>query len=161
MRYPTYSELIFINGLLLGDEALQTGKKKVRDIDMLLAAADRPKASAFGEDAYPTLREKAAVLLHSIARNHPFTDGNKRTGTVGALFMLRINGYHIQWHQQSAVDRIVNVAEGRTDYREFADWLETIPAPDTALTPDTEHDTLIIKRLLEEQKWLLDELAER
>ncbi len=88
MRYPTYSELIFINGLLLDDADLQTGKKKVRDIDMLLAAADRPRASVFGADAYPSLKEKAAVLLHSIARNHPFTDGNKRTGTVGALFLL-------------------------------------------------------------------------
>ncbi|MGB7338915.1 MAG: type II toxin-antitoxin system death-on-curing family toxin [Phototrophicaceae bacterium] len=160
MRYPSYSELIFINGLLLDDTALQTGKKKVRDIDLLLAATERPKASAFGADAYPTLKEKAAVLLHSITRNHPFTDGNKRTGTVGALFMLRINGQQINWHQQSAVDRIVNVAEGRTDYIEFSNWLVTIPS-DTLLDPDTEQDTRLIQQLLVEQKWLLDELADR
>lgn len=160
MRYPTYSELIFINGLLLDDADLQTGKKKVRDIDLLLAAADRPKASAFGEDAYPTLKEKAAVLLHSISRNHPFTDGNKRTGTVGSLFLLAINGQKVTWNQQSAVDRIVNVAEGRTEYADFAKWLETT-ATQASLEPDTARDTLIIKRLLDEQKWLLDELADR
>lgn len=160
MRYPTYSELIFINGLLLGDVDLQTGKKKVRDIDLLLAAADRPKASAFGEDAYPTIKEKAAVLLHSISRNHPFTDGNKRTGTIGALFLLAINGHSVKWNQRAAVDRIVNVAEGRTDYTDFAKWLET-GTGETSLEADTEGDTAIIKNLLEEQKWLLDELAER
>lgn len=160
MRYPTYSELIFINGLLLNDHDIQTGKKKIRDIDLLLAAADRPKASAFGEDAYPTLKEKAAVLLHSVARNHPFADGNKRTGTVGALFLLRINGQVVKWHQQSAVDRIVNVAEGRTSYGEFANWLITETGT-SALEVDTERDTDIIKDILEEQKFLLDELAER
>ena len=160
MRYPTYSELIFINGLLLGDVDLQTGKKKVRDIDLLLAAADRPKASAFGEDAYPTLKEKAAVLLHSISRNHPFTDGNKRTGTIGALFLLAINGQTVTWNQQAAVDRIVNVAEGRTEYADFAKWLET-DTGDSSLEADTARDTLIIKKLMDEQKWLLDELSER
>lgn len=160
MRYPTYSELIFINGLLLDDADLQTGKKKIRDIDLLLAAVDRPKASAFGQDAYPTLKEKAAVLLHSISRNHPFTDGNKRTGTIGALFLLAINGQKIIWNPKSAVDRIVNVAEGRTDYTDFAKWLET-DSIDSSLEADTEHDTLLIKRLLDEQKWLLDELADR
>ena len=160
MRYPTYSELIFINGLLLEDADLQTGKKKIRDIDMLLAATDRPRASVFGADAYPSLKEKAAVLLHSIARNHPFTDGNKRTGTVGALFLLAINGQAVKWHQQSAVDRIVNVAEGHTEYSDFANWLETVDA-ETALEPDIEQDTLIIQQILDEQKWLLDELADR
>lgn len=160
MRYPSYSELIFINGLLLDDADLQTGKKKVRDIELLLAATDRPKASAFGEDAYPTLKEKASVLLHSITRNHPFTDGNKRTGTVGALFMLRVNGQQVNWHQQSAVDRIVNVAEGRTDHVEFSNWLNTTTT-DFALEPDLEHDTRLIQQLLAEQKWLLDELADR
>lgn len=160
MRYPTYSELIFINGLLLDDTDLQTGKKKVRDIDMLLAATDRPRASVFGEDAYPTLTEKAAVLLHSVSRNHPFTDGNKRTGTMGALFLLALNGYKVRWNQKSAVDRIVNVAEGRTDYRDFAKWLQ-IEEAESSLEPDTERDTVIIKTLMEEQKSLLDELAER
>ncbi|MGJ3239408.1 MAG: type II toxin-antitoxin system death-on-curing family toxin [Anaerolineae bacterium] len=161
MRYPTYSELIFINGLLLDDNDLQTGKKKVRDIDLLLAAVERPRASAFGADAYPTLKEKAAVLLHSVARNHPFADGNKRTGTVGALFLLVINGQAVTWHQQAAVDRIVNLAEGRTDYAEFVRWLPIEPTAKIAPEPDTERDTQIIQQLLTEQKWLLDELAQR
>ena len=161
MRYPTYSELIFINGRILGDADIQSGKKKVRDIDLLLAAEQRPQASAFGQDAYPTLKEKATVLLHSIARNRPFTDGNKRTATISALFLLAINGEKVVWNPKAAVDRIVNVAEGRTEAEAFAAWLVTEATHESAREPDLERDTLIIDTLLAEQKWLLDELAER
>jgi death-on-curing protein len=152
--------LIFINGRLLNDTAIQTGKKKVRDIDLLLAAEQRPQASAFGQDAYPTLNEKAAALLHSIARNHPFTDGNKRTATVGALFLLAINGEQIQWEQATALEKIAALAEGHVSAEAFATWLVTESAmayPDA----DLEQDTIIIDRIIREQKWLLDELAGR
>jgi death-on-curing protein len=160
IRYPSYSELIFINGRILNDPELQSGKKKVRDIDLLLAAEQRPQSSAFGEDAYPSLKEKAVVLLHSITRNHPFADGNKRTGTIAALFLLAINGEKVAWKQQAALDRIVNVAEGRTDFQDFAKWLQTEPSL-SSLEPNTEGDTLLIDRIIAEQKWLLDELAQR
>lgn len=159
-RYPSYSELIFINGRILNDPDLQSGKKKVRDIDLLLAAEQRPQSSAFGEDAYPNLKEKAVVLFHSISRNHPFADGNKRTATVAALFLLAINGEKVVWKPQSALDRILNVAEGRTEFQDFVKWLQTEPC-ESSLEPDIKRDTMIIDRIIEEQKWLLDELAER
>ena len=161
MRYPTYSELIFINGRILGDTDIQSGKKKVRDIDLLLAAEQRPQASAFGQDAYSTLKEKAAVLLHSISRNHPFADGNKRTATISALFLLAINGEKVVWKPKAAVDRIINVAEGRTEPEAFAAWMQTEATDKIAVEPDTERDTLLIDQLIAEQRWLLDELAER
>jgi death on curing protein len=162
IRYPSYSELIFINGRLLDDEALMTGKKKVRDIDLLLAAEQRPQASAFGADAYPTLHAKAAALLHAIARNHPFADGNKRTATVGALFLLAINGRVIKWQQARALPVIVAVAEGRMSHDQLTEWLTT--TADTTVSapePDSDRDTQMIDRLINEQKWLLDELAQR
>lgn len=55
------------------------GPNLLRDLGILQSAVFRPQTSAFGEDAYPTIHEKAAALLHSLARNHPFIDGNKRT----------------------------------------------------------------------------------
>jgi death-on-curing protein len=76
VRYLTIDELLRINELLMGEMNL-------RDRGLLEAAIARPQASAFSEDAYPTLLEKAAALLHSLLLNHPFVDGNKRTGTVG------------------------------------------------------------------------------
>lgn len=161
MRYPTYSELIFINGKIHNDRAIMTGKQKVRDIDLLLAAAERPQASAFGEDAYPTLKEKAVALLHSMTRNHPFKDGNKRTGTIGALFLLAINGERVVWDQAEAVDIIVDFAEGQRDMAFMLNWLQTEPTDEAVPEADEARDILLIDRLIAEQKWLLDELAER
>nr|WP_319455134.1 MULTISPECIES: Fic family protein [unclassified Mycobacterium] len=55
------------------------GPGQPRDFGLLDSATTRPQATVFGEDAYPTVHEKAAAVLHSLARNHPFIDGNKRT----------------------------------------------------------------------------------
>jgi death on curing protein len=162
MRYLTISELIYINGRLLNNAQIMTGKQKVRDLVMLQAAEARPAASAFGQDAYPTLAEKAAALLHALARNHPFTDGNKRTATVAALFLLAVNGQRVAWQPQDALDHILAVAEGREDWDVWAAWLptqadEASAAPD----PDEARDKTTIDRLIDEQRWLLHELESR
>src|SRR5215470_2480569 len=154
MRYLTYSELIFINGKLLNDEGIIAGKQKVRDIDLLLAAEARPQTSAFGEDAYPTLLDKAAALLHSIARNHPFKDGNKRTATVAALFMLEVNGRRVQWSAQEALGVILDIAEGRQPMEYFVEWVKVEDCPDSP-EPDVERDTAHIDRLIHDHRWLL------
>ena len=159
-RYLTYSELIFINGRILKDPAIQAGKQKVRDIDLLLAAEQRPQSSAFGADAYPTLREKAAVLLHSLARNHPFKDGNKRSAALALLFMLEVNGWRVAWPPAEALEKIVALAEGRLSWQSFAEWLPLLPGP-TIATPDLAADIAHIDQLIAEHHWLLNELATR
>lgn len=160
MRYLTYSELIFINARLLNDPEMLTGRKKVRDIDLLLAAEQRPQSSAFGQDAYPTLETKAAALLHSIARNHPFRDGNKRTATVAALLMMSVNGCCVNWDQAEALAMILDVAEGRRPLDDFAAWLQYTSC-DSSPEADADHDAAMIERIILEQKWLLDELEKR
>lgn len=65
---------------------------QVRDYGLLDAAIARPKATAFGLDAYPDDFTKAAALLQSLARNHAFVDGNKRTAWAAAWTFLHING---------------------------------------------------------------------
>lgn len=160
MRYLSYSELIFINGKILNDEQIMAGKQKIRDIDLLLAAAARPQASAFGADAYPTLREKAAALMHSIARNHPFKDGNKRTATLAMVFMLEVNGQRVRWTPTEALDMIMAVAEGTQEMTDLAAWL-VLDAGEAFLEPDIDRDTQHIDRLLREHRWLLNELAGR
>lgn len=157
MRYLTISELIYINGTIVKNPQIISGKQKVRDIDLLQAAAARPESSAFGEDAYPTLREKATALLHSLARNHPFKDGNKRTATVALIFMLLVNGESIQWNEQDALQKILDIAQGVIDLQSFAEWLplqSTQPAPE----PDFDTDTQIIQHIIAEHQWLLNEL---
>ena len=158
MRYLTLSELIYINGKLLNNAQIMSGKQKVRDITLLQAAVARPAASAFGADAYPTLREKAASLFHSVVRNHPFTDGNKRTAVVAALFMFQVNGERLVWQPEAALPVILSAAEGHYDVERLAAWftLETgIAKPDA----DADQDMLAIARIIDEQRWLLDELA--
>jgi death-on-curing protein len=160
MRYLTLSELIYINGRLLNNAQIMSGKQKVRDVELLDAAVARPAASAFGQDAYPTLREKAAALFHSVARNHPFADGNKRTATLAAIFMFAVNGERVVWRQEEALERIAAVAEGRAEMETLAAWFPTEagePAPDA----DAERDRQTIDALIAAHRWLLDELAKR
>lgn len=157
VRYVTISELIYINGVLLKRQDIATGKQKIRDIELLQAAVARPEASAFGTDAYPMLREKAAALLHSLARNHPFTDGNKRTATVGVVFMLEVNGEAVAWTQDDALTMILRVAEGKAEVDEIAAWLPLTNNPYEG-APDADTDMRLIARIIEEQRGLLDEL---
>jgi death-on-curing protein len=157
MRYVTISELIYINGVILKRQDIASGKQKIRDIELLQAAVARPEASAFGADAYPTLREKAAALLHSLARNHPFTDGNKRTATVGVVFMLRVNGETVTWTQGDALKMIMRAAEGKADVDQIAAWLP-LAARLYDLHPDAEADMRLVAEIIEEQQGLLDEL---
>lgn len=84
LRYPTLAEAIRVNKRFTG--------LAVRDVGLLDSALARPKAAAFGHEAYPDLWSKAAALLHSVIRNHPFLEANKRTATTLALNLLRMNG---------------------------------------------------------------------
>lgn len=158
MRYLTYSELIFINGKVLNDERIMSGTTKVRDIDLLLGSEQRPQASAFGQDAYATLTEKACVLMHSLARNHPFKDGNKRTATLALLMILEVNGARVVWDESEALGRIIALAEGRSEWEIMAQWLQTIPCQ-ASPTPDLAQDTALIDGLMTRHAWLLSELA--
>lgn len=69
----------------------QLGVPEVRDIGLLDAAIHRPAASAFGQDAYPTVLDKAAALFESLVRNHPLVDGNKRLAWTTTVVFLRLN----------------------------------------------------------------------
>jgi death-on-curing protein len=64
-------------------------------VGLLESACGRPQASAFGEDAYPTVWEKAAALLQSLACNHAFVQGNKRTAWMATVVFLWVNGHRL------------------------------------------------------------------
>jgi death-on-curing protein len=118
MYFPEPERIIRINAKILG------GAPALRDRNLLESAAARPQVSVFGEDAYPTIAEKAAALLHSLVLNHPFVDGNKRTATVTTYHFLRRNGLRVIWKQPEALEFIVEVAEGKHDVAAIARWLE-------------------------------------
>lgn len=109
MIYLDADDLLRIAAMTIGAQPL------VRDHGLLDSAASRPRTSAFGEDAYPTLHEKAAALLHSLVRNHPLVDGNKRLAWAATTTLLDVNGEPPALGQDAAYDLVIDVAEGRLD----------------------------------------------
>ena len=91
------------------------GAGPVRDLGLLDSACHRPKASFFGQEAYPTVAAKAAALMHSVACNHALVDGNKRLALLATVVFLRINGYALELSDDEAFDLTISVAAGELD----------------------------------------------
>lgn len=87
----------------------------VRDAGLLESAVHRPSAAMFGEEAYPDLIDKAAALLQSLAVNHPFFDGNKRTAWLSCVTFLAMNGVDLRPDIDAAERLVIDVATGETD----------------------------------------------
>jgi death-on-curing protein len=107
--YLDVADLIYIAERATGVPA------EVRDIGLLESAAARPQSSAFGADAYPTIHEKAAALLHSIVRNHALVDGNKRLGLAATVAFYGLNGMRLTMTNDQAYDFVMSVASGVMD----------------------------------------------
>lgn len=84
----------------------------VRDIGLLDAARQRPRSSAWGEDAYPDPHAKAAVLMESIGRNHALVDGNRRLCWAAGVVFLGLNGVRVAAPHAGAHDLVVAVCTG-------------------------------------------------
>jgi len=96
----------------------------ITDLGLADSALARPQASFGGTDFYPDLSEKAASLLHSVAKNHAFLDGNKRVAIVATLQFLKLNGFDLDLEPtQETYEVIAGVAAGRIDYPELEKWL--------------------------------------
>ena len=91
------------------------GSHGIRDIGLLQSAVAMP-AAGFGEDyLHSDIYEMAAAYLFHIVRNHPFIDGNKRTGAVASVVFLFMNGIEIHAGEASFEKMVRSVAEGKTD----------------------------------------------
>lgn len=84
----------------------------VRDYGLLESGLARPKATAFGDDAYATIHDKAAALLHSLARNHALVDGNKRLALAALIAFYAMNGLRLTLTNDEAYRLVVSVAGG-------------------------------------------------
>ena len=100
------------------------GHVQIRDLGLLASAAARPTTTAFGQDAYRTLADKAAALMHSLARNHPLVDGNKRLAWSATRAMLLLNSHDIRYQVDDAEAFVLAIAAGEQDVPEIAAWLE-------------------------------------
>ena len=101
------------------------GTHGIRDLDALQSALARPFQTFDNADLYPSVLEKAASLIESLLNNHPFVDGNKRTGYVLTRLFLLTNKYNIEATQQDKYDFVINIASGKIRYEEILMWLKS------------------------------------
>ena len=124
MIFLDLDELLHVAARTLGAEP------KVRDLGLLESALVRPQASAFGKDAYPTIHQKAAALLHSLARNHALVDGNKRLALAATIAFYGMNGIRLTLTNDRAYDLVIDVASGEhKDVPTIASVLEASTEP--------------------------------
>jgi len=99
------------------------GVGPVRDVGLLDSAVARPRSSAFGEDAYPSISLKAAALLHSITNNHALVDGNKRLAWLATTVFLDLNGLAPELSDDEAFDLVWVIASSSIDVAGIASKL--------------------------------------
>ena len=99
----------------------------VRDIGLLDSALSRPRASAFGEDAYPTVGLKAAALLHSLTKNHCLVDGNKRIAWFLTTIFCDLNDFRVNLADDDAFSLVWDIAAGDLSLSEIESRLHLEP----------------------------------
>lgn len=124
-EYLDVEDVIDLSVRLLGDHP------PIRDVGLLDSAVARPRASAFGEDAYPDLYTKAAALLQSIVKNHPLVDGNKRLGWLATAVFCLLNGVDVSSASNDDVyDFVIGIASEDAELSEIVAGIERLAADD-------------------------------
>jgi len=121
VEYLTIEEVLLLHARLIQRTG---GSGGVRDMDLLDSALARPQATFGGEELYPSLWNKAAALMHSLVKNHPFVDGNKRTALTAAGLFLGLNGYALAASNEEVLDFTQRAAVSEIDLESMAVWLE-------------------------------------
>jgi death-on-curing protein len=96
----------------------------IRDIGLVESACARPQTTVFGELAYPELLDQAAALIHSLARNHPLVDGNKRLAWSAMKVFLLLNDVTLTYSVDDAEEFVLQVARGELEVSDISSWLQ-------------------------------------
>ena len=121
MKYLSVAQVLFIHTRLIAETG---GASCLRDIGLLSAAVARSQATFGGEDLYSDLFSKAAALMDSLVRNHPFIDGNKRVGITSAALFLRQNGYRLTVTNETLEEFTLQVAQSQLTFQQITQWFE-------------------------------------
>lgn len=121
MIYLTLEDLLEIHRRVIESTG---GSDGIRSIPLLDSAFARPQATFGGIDLYPALPGKAAALFHSIISNHPFVDGNKRTGFTAMDVFLRLNDYHVVAGEDEIYEFVMSVASESIALSKITSWIE-------------------------------------
>ncbi len=99
------------------------GSQGIRDLNLLKSAASRPYQTFDQLNLYKSPIEKAAAIIESIIRNHPFIDGNKRTGYVIMRLILMDNGLDISANHKDKYEFVISIASGDLNYDQIKEWI--------------------------------------
>lgn len=112
--YAIHQRMIVVGG----------GRGDIHDFTLLHSAVERPKVTFGGQELYRTIWEKSAALLHSLVKNHPFGDGNKRTAYYSAKRFLFLNRYILRGSKKEVVPFMVSVDVKNFSLETIASWLK-------------------------------------
>jgi death-on-curing protein len=118
--YLSVEQVLALHGALVGQ--FGGGGTAVRDRGALESAVARPAMTFGGEDLYDDLAAKAGALMHSLVLNHPFLDGNKRTGVAATELFLEWNGSVLEASDEELEPLAVSVAEGKVAVEALGIW---------------------------------------
>ncbi|MEM7333724.1 MAG: type II toxin-antitoxin system death-on-curing family toxin [Chloroflexota bacterium] len=121
IRYLSAQEILFIHSRLI---ATTGGEHGIRDLSLLESAVARPMATFDGRDLYPDIFTKAAALMSSLAQNHPFVDGNKRTAITSSAMFLRRNNLSLEVDNPSLTQFTFDVVNKKPPLDQIATWFE-------------------------------------
>ena len=119
--YLTAEQVLFIHYRLVSETG---GEHGVRDLGLLESAVARPQATFDRQELYTDVFEKAAALIESLINNHPFVDGNKRTGITCAVLFLQQNGVSFSAKNADLEKLTLRVASSKAGRSEIAQWLK-------------------------------------
>jgi death-on-curing protein len=119
VKYLSAEQVLFIHSRIINATG---GAHGVLDVGLLRSAVSRPMATFEGKDLYPDIFRKAAALMESLARNHPFVDGNKRTAITSAGVFLSLNGHDLKAGQKELENFALSVATGELSLGRSAAW---------------------------------------
>lgn len=138
VKYLTVDQVIEAHDVLIAEFG---GSAGIRSLGQLASATMQAQQSAFGEDAYPSVPEKAAAYGYFIAEAQAFVDGNKRTGAAAMLAFLELNGYELVQTDDEIAEMFEGLGRKVIDQGEFFGWVLDHARPTDAgerrpLTPD-------------------------
>jgi death-on-curing protein len=120
MKYLTIRQVLRIHARSIAQSG---GDASVRDLGLVESAVAQPRATFGGTELYPTLADKAAALAFSLVLNHPFSDGNKRTGYGAMMMFLGRNGHTIGASLDEQASVFLRLAAGELDREGFRAWV--------------------------------------
>ncbi|MBE1556714.1 type II toxin-antitoxin system death-on-curing family toxin [Sporosarcina limicola] len=122
-RFITEKEALMLNALVI-KRYTPAEPIGVKDRTLLDSALNRPQQSLFGEDAYPSIWEKAATLYASLSQNHAFHNANKRTSFAATFLFLKLNGCQLRASEKEAEDFTVYLVTEKPSLTLITEWLQ-------------------------------------